>query len=153
MIVTCASDMHGHFPKINATGDILIIAGDCTADDSVSEWIQFFDWLKTVDYRRKIIVAGNHDGFTKQWATSGTFTDEEYASLFDSEKPEFDYLCDSGIETEGIKIWGCPWTPWVKNMNPKYANYTAEDKDLLTKWYTIPRDTDILITHTPPKLI
>jgi hypothetical protein len=55
------------------------------------------------------------------------------------------YLRDSGIEYEGVKIWGSPWTPaflhWYFMKN--------RGADIRKKWDLIPKDTEILITHGP----
>lgn len=57
------------------------------------------------------------------------------------------YLEDSACEVEGFKIWGSPWQPefydWAFNL-------PIGDR-LAAKWDLIPSDTDILITHGPPK--
>jgi Icc-related predicted phosphoesterase len=58
---------------------------------------------------------------------------------------EWSYLEDSGIEWNGLKIWGSPWQPrffdWAFN---------ADEPDLERIWDKIPDDTDILVLHGPP---
>jgi Icc-related predicted phosphoesterase len=56
------------------------------------------------------------------------------------------YLCDSGINFEGVKIWGSPWTPTFLNW------HFMKDRGLpiKEKWDLIPSDIDILVTHGPP---
>src|ERR1700678_4191332 len=102
MIVDCISDLHGKFPKLEG-GDLLILAGDYTANDSIQGWHEFFDWLDKQKYRQKVLVAGNHDNFAESWAISGTFTDDAYDQMYPGEKPCFNYLCDSGMVYEGLK--------------------------------------------------
>ena len=56
---------------------------------------------------------------------------------------------DSGIEVEGYKFYGSPWSPrffdWAFN---------ADIGDDIQKWWDkIPTETDILITHGPPHKI
>jgi len=153
MIIDCISDLHGHCPELEG-GDLLIIAGDCTANDKISQWHAFFMWLERQPYRKKVMVAGNHDGFCKNWAVAETFTDAEYDQMYPGEKNSLDYLCDSGIEFEGLKIWGSPWTSPFYGQNPNCTGFTApvdnSDEWLSKKWALIPQDTDILITHSPP---
>lgn len=61
------------------------------------------------------------------------------------------YLCDSGAEFGGFKIWGSPWTLEFEKMNSKCKAFTVKtDKELSLKWGLMLKDTDILITHSPP---
>jgi hypothetical protein len=149
MIIDAISDMHGAFPNLLG-GDLLIIAGDCTSNDSLPAWHDFFDWLDKQQYNKKILVAGNHDNFCKQWATAGTFTADEYYQLYPDENPTIDYLCDSGTEFEGLKIWGTPWSLWFHGINPHCKAYTCTEIELRKHLLSIPRDIDILISHGPP---
>lgn len=150
MIIDIVSDLHGTKPKLEG-GDLLILAGDYTQNDKINAWDDFFKWLEQQNYRKKIAIAGNHDNWCKTWAVSGTFTDDEYEQMYPGEKRTLDYLCDSGTEFEGLKIWGSPWTAWFEGLNPHCAAFTLKNDKLLgEKWALIPDDTDILITHSPP---
>lgn len=123
----------------------MIIAGDLTANESLQSWKSFFDWILALNYKKKIVVAGNHDNFCTQWATS---SDTIYEFL--DKKDPFDYLCDSGTEFKGLKIWGSPWTKMFKGINPLCKAFVVDtEKELEEKWRLIPEDTDILITHSP----
>lgn len=145
MIIDCVADLHGYYPKMQG-GDLLIIAGDCTSNDKIPSWNKYFDWLDQQQYRKKIMIAGNHDNFCKQWALSN---DSIYEALVG--RPSVSYLCDSGEEFEGFKIWGSPWTSRFEGINPHCCAFTgADDKELFDKFDLIPADTDILITHSPP---
>lgn len=153
MIIDCISDLHGHYPKLE-DGDLLIVAGDLTANDRVEGWHKFFDWLDRQNYHKKIVIAGNHDNFCKSWAISGTFTNDEHEKMYPGEKPTLDYLCDSGTEFDGLKIWGSPWTKAFPGMNPHCKAFTVDtEEELAEKWAMIPDDVDILITHSPPYAI
>lgn len=150
MIVDCVSDLHGNAPELEG-GDLLILAGDYTANDSFSGWMRFFDWLDKQKYTKKVVIAGNHDNFAQSWAISGTFDDRAYEQIYPGEKPAFDYLCDSGLVYEGLKIWGSPWTSRFPGINPHCCAFTGENDDEISpKFDLIPSDTDILITHSPP---
>lgn len=140
MIIDCISDLHGYFPKLDG-GDLLIVAGDLTAKDSSEQLWNFAQWMIDQDYKYKIVIPGNHDN---------TFYDQYYKK---NEKPfvPFIYLCDSGIDLEGLKIWGSPWTKTFVGMNPHCKAFTVDTEDeLADKFEKIPYDTDILITHCPP---
>lgn len=165
MIIDCISDLHGEFPHLEG-GDLLIVAGDCTSNDSVQAWNDYFLWLENQDYKKKIMIAGNHDNFCKQWATSDDFIYKEFPD--DIKKCNYDYLCDSGTEfvyypplipedenpyheRNILKIWGSPWTKKFTRMNRHCMAFTVDtDEELAKKWDLIPNDIDILITHCPP---
>lgn len=151
MIIDCISDLHGYFPKLEG-GDLLIIAGDITFQDKISEWASFFDWLKKQNYRKKVLVGGNHDNFLAlSFPSSKDERDilQEIQGFIETEA-DFEYLCDSGIEFEGLKIWGSPWTLKFPEMNPRCMAFSLDtEQEISEKWDLIPNDTDILITHMP----
>lgn len=140
MIIDCISDLHGYFPKLDG-GDLLIVAGDLTARDQPEEYFQFEDWLESQKYRKKIVIAGNHDNFLEKYGHN----------LFRSDDFGEQYLQDSGVEFDGLKIWGSPWTRTFEGMNPHCKAFTVDaEEELEEKWKRIPPDIDILITHEPP---
>jgi Calcineurin-like phosphoesterase len=105
MIVDCISDTHGFLPKLEG-GDLLIIAGDLTANDTYNDWIKCDDWIRSQKYKYKkiVIVAGNHDSYLYDGFDNPfflPFSDYEPASR--DKIPFADYLCDSGTEFEYIE--------------------------------------------------
>ena len=155
MIIDCVSDLHGYYPELEG-GDLLILAGDYTLSDRVRDWAEFFSWLRKQNYRKKILIAGNHDNFLQNGfpRTAQEAHDlrevREFLSI-DYDDIDFEYLCDSGTEFEGLKIWGSPWTQTFTGMNPRCMAFTYDtEEELEAKWSMIPEDTDILITHSPP---
>lgn len=141
MKVTVVSDLHGDMPELPG-GDLLIVAGDLTARDTHKQHVVFAEWLSKQNYRKKVLVAGNHD----------TLLYRNTLKYYDTEMPYLDaiYLCDAGTEFEGLKIWGTPWTPWFSGVNPDCAAFMIRgDTVLAEKFATIPEDTDILVTHGP----
>jgi len=141
MIIDCISDLHGYYPKLEG-GDLLIVAGDLTRTGEVHDQrANFIPWLISQSYDHKVFIAGNHDNSLMiPNIPTGTIKDSTYS-----------YLCDSGIEFEGLKIWGSPWTKVFKGINPNCKAFTVDtDKELEEKWNRIPDDVDILITHSPP---
>lgn len=138
MIVDAISDLHGHYPKLDG-GDLLIVAGDLTARDDPTERLQFLVWISEQNYQRKVFIAGNHD--TSLMGQNFRKTHPGGA----------DYLCDSGTEFGGLKIWGSPWTLAFKGMNPNCMAFTCKTEAKLgEKFELIPSGTDILVTHSPP---
>ena len=148
MIIDCIADLHGHYPKMEG-GDLLIVAGDLTSNDTIPAWKQYYDWLISLKYRKKIYIAGNHDNFLAQCLNS---SDADDLGL-DRGDLNMEYLCDSGTEFEGLKIWGSPWTPWFHGINPRCKAFTGTESTLEAKFSLIPDSTDILITHGPPHTI
>jgi predicted phosphodiesterase len=85
-------------------GDILIHAGDFSFSGSFQELFEFNAWLGTLPHRHKVVIAGNHDSCF-----------ERHKEMAIKELFHAHYLEDSGIEIEGIKIWGSPWQPSFMN--------------------------------------
>lgn len=139
MKIVCISDTHGlhrimkhKMPK----GDILVVAGDISKGtrDSIES---FGVWLKKLPYKKKFVIAGNHD-----WPFELTKEAPEWLMKDNT----IVYLQDTEYIYEGLKIYGTPWQPrfcnWAFNIERGY--------NIRQKWNLIPIDTDILITHGPP---
>lgn len=141
MKIDCISDLHGHYPVLEG-GELLIIAGDLTASDQQEEYYEFMAWVDIYEtiYKKIVIIAGNHDKFLQ--------INPDFISSHGYDNIE--YLCDSGTEYNGLKIWGSPWSPWFPGINPLCKAFVLPDEALFDKWQMIPKGTDILITHTPP---
>lgn len=138
MQVTTISDTHGLHQNLNLPGgDLLIHAGDICNRGTQQEVIRFVDWFEKQPDTYKVFIAGNHDFFLEN------FTQQEIQKLL---SPNLFYLCDSGVEIEGIKLWGSPITPEFYNWAFNRERGNAIDKH----WQLIPHEIDILITHGPP---
>ncbi len=147
MIVDCIADLHGHYPKLEG-GDLLIVAGDLTARDTTEQNSEFNAWLYKQDYKKKVVVAGNHDNSFID-IPSGPLIFSTWNTKIEYQKSYADYLCDSGTEFEGLKIWGSPWTLTFPGINPRCTAFTGTEDIIRSKVSMIPHDTDILITHGP----
>lgn len=149
MKIDCISDLHGHYPKLKG-GDLLIVAGDLTARHTPVEAVIFLTWLTEQNYRKIIFISWNHDTQLVEEGEYRVFFD---GKIFDLDWPKnIEYLCDSGTEFEGFKIWGSPWTKTFEGMNPKCKAFTVDtEEELAIKFSLIPEDVDILVTHGPPK--
>jgi Icc-related predicted phosphoesterase len=141
MIIDCISDLHGAQPELEG-GDLLLIAGDLTATDRLSEYHKLMKWFQGLSYKKIIIVAGNHDNILED--VDFLFSDFEFIT----------YLQDNGTEFDGLKIWGSPWTKSFKGIDKRCMAFTTDKEYYLEKIFeNIPLDTDILITHSPPYAI
>lgn len=136
--ITLISDTHNKHKQLDVgSGDLLIHAGDATSMGKSHEIENFLKWYGQQDYEIKILIAGNHDwGFESD---PDRFSD--MASLYG-----VTLLNDSGTSYRGIKIWGSPVQPefhgWAFNRTQATIG---------KHWDMIPDDTDILITHGPPR--
>ncbi len=149
MNIDCVADLHGFFPELPG-GDLLIIAGDLTAKDELVQYLQFNKWLSQQKYRRKIVVAGNHDNYCELGMPIELLPGENKKNIPISADKAI-YLEDSGCTFEALKIWGSPWTKTFEGMNPNCKAFTCDtEEELEEKWKLIPDDIDILITHSPP---
>lgn len=119
-------------------GDLLIHAGDMTSRGSTHDISRFLTWMEKQPYTHKILIPGNHDfGFETDFAL---WKDE-------CEKKGIHLLNDSGIEIQGIRIWGSPITPWFHS----WAFNRYRGREISKHWDLIPEETEILITHGPPE--
>ncbi|TND08928.1 MAG: metallophosphoesterase [Bacteroidetes bacterium] len=138
MEIICISDTHGLHREISLPpGDILLHAGDVSMGGKEKEIIPFLEWFAKQDYRHKIFISGNHDFFFEKESP------EKIRSLI---PPGVIYLNDSGIEIEGVRIWGSPIQPWFMD----WAFNRQRGAEIKKHWDLIPDNTDILVTHGPP---
>ena len=140
MKIVFISDTHGQHRKIKnlPKADLIIHGGDVSKLGKDHEVEDFIHWFLRLDYAHKIFIAGNHD-----------FYFEDYSRDFIQKKLTSNcyYLCNSGVEIEGVKIWGSPVTPTFFN----WAFNVDRGKAIEKYWNMIPIDTDILLTHGPVK--
>jgi Icc-related predicted phosphoesterase len=144
MRITFISDTHGKHRELDGQlpgGDVLVHCGDISNVGRLSEIENFLRWFEAQDYEHTIFIAGNHDfGFENT-------KPEIHKSITDLlNSYVVTYLQDSSITINGIKFYGSPWTPAFNNWAFNMDNAALENK-----WLSIPDDTDVLITHGPPK--
>lgn len=161
--LVCLSDTHSHAPGEGYTlppGDILIHAGDLTNQGSLPEIQKAVSWLEKADYAVKIVVAGNHDlSLDEQYAIKhpeGWKVQPDPNQLEEGRRLVRDargvtYLEHESaqIEIKGLKlkVFGSPYSPDRGKQNWAFQYLESEVEPL---WASIPPDTDVLITHTPP---
>lgn len=91
------SDTHGCHRRLKQlpTADIVVHSGDFCMTGSETEAIDFLNWFCDLPYNHKIFICGNHD-------------DCLYGADIDGLDGNVHYLCNSGIEIEGMKFYGMP---------------------------------------------
>ncbi|AVR45291.1 metallophosphoesterase [Christiangramia fulva] len=135
MRLICLADTHNLHHEIPIPeGDILIHAGDCTDGGTWNETRDFLNWFSSQPHKYKILVPGNHDFF---------FQKKENLEKIPK---NIHLLIDRGMEIEGKSFWGSPMIPGKAG----WAFNRERGAEIRTHWDLIPKNTDILITHTPP---
>lgn len=121
------SDTHGYhhqlwdLPQV----DVVVHSGDFCMVGTEQEALDFLNWFCDLPYKHKIFICGNHD-------------DCLYGANIDGLDSNVHYLCNSGIEIEGVKFYGVPMFMGDCITERQCRNYN-----------NIPNDTDVLITHSP----
>jgi len=131
------SDTHGrhdgwHVPD----GDVLVHCGDLTSHGTLPQIRAAADFLRALPHADKVVIAGNHD-----------FAFERSPAEARAEMTGLTYLEDEAALIQGVRFYGSPWQPefydWAFNL-PRGAA-------LVEKWALIPGDTEVLVTHGPPR--
>jgi Icc-related predicted phosphoesterase len=125
MTILHISDTHSQHRSLKRlpAADVIVHSGDICNAGTASELSDFIEWYCALDYPCKLFVAGNHD------LVLYDFEAEQLQALL----PEnMVYLCNLGVEIEGVKFWG--------------VSYDFGNGSLAI----IPPDIDVLITHEPP---
>lgn len=140
MRIVCLSDTHGLSVLGDLSipaGDVLVHAGDGTnvgAAEDVRGWLE---WVAAQPHPYKVVIAGNHD----------RLFDTDPAAALSMVPAGVFYLQDSGCVINGVRFWGSPWQPsW-----PSWAFFLPRSGPRIReRWNSIPFDTEVLVTHTPP---
>jgi Icc-related predicted phosphoesterase len=140
MKILAISDLHTlyrTFDTSNWNADMIICAGDMT-NGKETQIIDFLEWLSSLKIKHKIIVAGNHDWY---------FQEIGYESAFRlCNKYNIIYLENTSCTIEGINFFGSPYS----NMFHNWA-FMSSEKDLSKIYSKIPDNTNVIISHGPPK--
>ena len=120
------SDTHGCHRRLGdlPEADVVVHSGDFCMVGSQREAIDFLDWLCDLPHRHKIFICGNHDECLYEATISGL-------------GPGVHYLCNSGIEIDGISFYGVPMF-LHDSLSSRQAKHLS----------ALPSGTDVVITHT-----
>lgn len=140
MNIVALSDTHGNHRSVEVPpGDIIIHCGDITRKSNIAEVTDFIEWYAGLDFRYKILVAGNHDRFIRK-------KKPEFLELISSH--EISYLENTSIQINGFSIFGSPFSLNYGGLGAfTYFDSPAAERI----WSMIPENTSILVTHAPPK--
>lgn len=129
--------------------DTVIHCGDMCNRGIKHELNEFSFWFASLKPKNKICIAGNHD------RCLDTYAPNPYEHPVDEKENEklltdkgIIYLRDSSITIDGIKFYGTP-------SQPPFCDWAFNDRELIRemKYDMIPKDVDVLITHSPPYMI
>ncbi|OAK97903.1 phosphoric ester hydrolase-like protein [Phaeosphaeriaceae sp. SRC1lsM3a] len=171
--VVCISDTHALTLDDVPEGDILIHAGDMTNTGSVGDIQKQVDWLASLPHKEIVVISGNHDIYLDP-RTRPSLDDDERKGTVDWKRVHYlqHRRLSLTIETEPqdtgsstartpllaedrgrrrIRIYGAPQIPsfYSGDSVGVHAFQYPRGQDAWSE--TIPEDTDILVTHTPPK--
>ena len=147
--IVCISDTHTQKLSI-PSGDVLIHAGDLTNTGTTSEIQVQIDWLNSLPHEHKIAIAGNHDSYLdpRSRAPSDVNNRLDWGSMHylqhSSVRLKFPGHGDNG---RVLNIYGAPQIPACGGK--EFAFQYPRDQNAWTG--TVPLDTDVLVTHTPPR--
>jgi Icc-related predicted phosphoesterase len=140
------SDMHEYHKSVEIPQcDLLVCSGDLTYKGDVKVYESFSNWCKDLKdkgtVREVITTLGNHD-----LSGDRKFT-RYYVDNFRDYFKDCHLLMDEAFEFEGLKIFGSPKTPEFGNWGFMYDSALEAE----FTWSLIPEDTNLLITHGPPR--
>ena len=147
--IICLSDTHcleePHIPD----GDLLIHAGDFANLGNILEIQAQIDWLDTLPHEHKVAIAGNHDRFLDPKSRK-TLSLEDRDGVIDWKGIRYLQHSSATLKFKSgreLKLYGAPQTPASKSDDHAFRYPRGSDA-----WSeTVPRDIDVLVTHSPPK--
>lgn len=130
MKIVHISDSHSHHRELYPLpdADVIVHSGDFTFAGSQEETIDFLRWFCDLPYAYKLFIAGNHDMCMYGVKSLDGLPDNVH------------YLHNDGFEIGDKKFYGI-------SMFMEDCMSGAENQFLRN----IPKDTDVLITHMPPR--
>lgn len=159
----CFSDthaVHDDIPPENIIPcDVLLHTGDFSSNSGKHDEVKSFArWVLNYPSTHKVVICGNHEVtfqpefYEKNWQTFHPVKeDAEQAKRLISNTPGIIYLEDSSVKLYGYTLYGSPWTPGHIGHTNWAFNFQRGGPDCHSVWKKIPIETDILMTHGPPK--
>ena len=146
--IVCISDTHTHKPNSLPPADVLIHAGDLANAGTVAEIQDQIDWLSSLPHEHKIVIAGNHDSFCDPRSRPKSDVGKQL------NWKDIHYLQHSSTTltfpeqgNRTLQFYGAPQIPQCGGEDFAFQYRRSDDA-----WSgTIPPETDVLVTHTPPR--
>jgi hypothetical protein len=134
-------------------GDILVHAGDLTNAGTIPDIQRTIDWIAELPHPHKVCIAGNHDTYLDPRTRPSLDEPDRTGSL---DWKGIRYLQHSTasitVRKDGysrtLQVYGAPQIPTCGPPAVFAFQYPPESD----AWSgTVPENTNILVTHTPPK--
>lgn len=141
------SDTHNDFSHSVGSGHILFHYGDATIRGSIKEIFKFSKWVKSQlnNFEHIVIIPGNHDlMFEKNEAKVRQIFADRLADI-PGASDRVHILINQSVELYGYKIYGSPYSIRYHDWA-----FMKSGEPLWVEWDKIPKDVEILMTHTPP---
>lgn len=136
------SDTHGKHNLIDFSNyndcNLFIHCGDWTksVENQHIEIHEFLEWMNDLDFKYKILIAGNHEVWVER-------NNDSFKNIL-KKYPDIIYLENESTIIEGIKFYGSPYSNEFFNWAFMEYEYKLENI-----WKKIDIDTNVLITHGP----
>ena len=145
MKIIAISDLHGQFPEIKETCDVLCICGDIVPlnlqmnSPKSKTWIKekFIPWCNSINCTHVLLIAGNHDLVFERTLH------HEIMDLFLGTKIQ--YLENDSIEIDGKRFYGTPYCHEYDDWA-----FMRPNDNLKMIYDLIPENIDVLLTHDAP---
>lgn len=147
MKLVIISDTHGKIVKDLPDGDVLIHCGDYSKYGLYEETKTFFDWFSVQRHRHKIVITGNHEVAI---CPIKIFPGRDLILDLINSYSNVNFLVDKELIIDGVKFFGTPWCGGESYIMKRWGFYIEDDNKRSKIFEKIPKDTDVLITHTPP---
>ena len=156
MRIMVTSDLHGNLEGLDPKGaEVVVLAGDIAPlrgrgvwhINDQKKWInkRFREWTSSYPDIKFVVIPGNHDFYP---IAHVLFKGVGIDWGFDF-SPNVHFLGDEGTEVDGVKFYGTPWVPIIS-----YSWAFEGEHDTLVKWFSkIPPGIDVLVTHSPPRIL
>jgi Icc-related predicted phosphoesterase len=142
MKIVAISDTHEqHFSLKIPKCDLLIVAGDFTYKGDFFAVRDFlYGFLQHQPATNVIVTPGNHELTLEDRNSDIAKFIEDFCKA-----NHVNYLIDSEVTINNMKVWGSPYTPYFGGWA-----FNVERDQIQKHWDKIPLDTEILVLHGPP---